>query len=324
MHETLSSLFSQSTAFEWDVIICDDASGDLSSELFNSYPKKIWVYEFERNIGYPGNLQRCFELARGDYLMLLGQDDIVAPGYLQRIVDEFRSRPEIGAISRSYFWFNTNIDAPVRAKVVPVHLGLRESVVVAPSDDFLHWRLVIDSLDQLSGLAFRKSSLRSDVGSDIFTAHIVPFIEIMSRQQVCFITRYTVAVRISSSQSRHVSKIYDSSPIGSWISMIKELAPPGLKRQLLQDFVLRNSVGLIQIRNYARKPLRYMAREVGIMVRHRPQLLLDPKFLVVTILCAFTPRIMLRLLVDRLKPVIFRFRSQSVPVKLSCPKRQVA
>lgn len=307
LRETLDSIVNQTVDFSWEIVICNDGSGDLTPNLFHDIPIPLLVIEFHDNIGYPGNLQRCFDRGRGDYLMLLGQDDIVASGYLQRIVDEFQKSPEIGAVTRSYYWFQGSTDSPVRAKRIPPHLRGVESIDVTVQSSFEDIRLVLDSLDQLSGLAFRRSMMSSSVGPDIFTAHIEPFIDIVLSHSVRFLCSYSIAVRVDSSQSRNVSAIYATSPAESWLRVSKRFSE-SLSRDLVANFICANLVGLFQIRNYSAHPFRFVLREAKLMILNRPALIFSPAFWAIFGMCIIIPRAILRRLVDRGKIWLFKLR----------------
>jgi len=299
----LASIVSQRTTFPWEIVICDNNSKDLHPELFAGIQQTIRVYEFHSNIGYPGNLQRCIDMSRGEFLMLLGHDDVVANGYLQRLIDEFSSSSVIGAITRSYYWFDDSIDSPVRAKRIPRRLRELKSIDVTASSSFRDVALTLDSLDQLSGLAFRRSAIAIPVGSSIFTAHVEPFVDVLSRQTVRFLTSYSIAVRISSSQARNINTIYSESPVASWLRISQMFTSNSLARKVARDFVCRNYIGLLQIRNYSERPIRYVLRESKMLLQYRWMNLFSVSFWLLSISCLVLPRSILRKLVDLLKPL---------------------
>jgi glycosyltransferase involved in cell wall biosynthesis len=301
LRETLDSIVNQTVNFSWEIVICNDGSGDLTPDFFHGISIPLFVIEFHDNIGYPGNLQRCFDHGRGDYLMLLGQDDIVAPGYLQRVVDEFRRSPEIGAVTRSYYWFMISPTDPVRAKKIPSSPS-NQSTDVTCRSPYSDWRLLVDSLDQLSGLTFRKSDIRRGVGDEIFTAHIWPFMDIASRRGARYLHCYPIAVRIDSSQSRHVSSIYAVSPASSWIRLIKHYSGLSPSIANLRRFIGENHIGLLQIRNYSDRPHRYVLREAALLIRIEPRNIVKVRFWIILLLCLTLPQSILRIVVDLLKP----------------------
>lgn len=63
---------------------------------------RIEVVENERRLGIAGNWNRAVSLARGELVHLLHQDDLVLPGFYERIDRGFRRAPGVGmAVCRS-------------------------------------------------------------------------------------------------------------------------------------------------------------------------------------------------------------------------------
>jgi glycosyltransferase involved in cell wall biosynthesis len=57
---------------------------------------RVEIHEQPRRLGLGGNWNRGLELARGELVHLLHQDDYVLPGFYDRMDSAFRQRPDIG------------------------------------------------------------------------------------------------------------------------------------------------------------------------------------------------------------------------------------
>jgi glycosyltransferase involved in cell wall biosynthesis len=70
----------------FELVVSDDASTDGSDAVIRRYTgDPRLVYERQpKNLGMVPNWRRCVELARGEYLLLLGADDELRPAMLQR------------------------------------------------------------------------------------------------------------------------------------------------------------------------------------------------------------------------------------------------
>jgi glycosyltransferase involved in cell wall biosynthesis len=70
----------------FELVVSDDASTDGSDAVIRRYAgDPRLVYERQpKNLGMVPNWRRCVELARGEYLLLLGADDELRPTMLQR------------------------------------------------------------------------------------------------------------------------------------------------------------------------------------------------------------------------------------------------
>ncbi len=300
---TLQSIFNQ-TYPHYEIIICDDASTDETIKIIESISNpKIRVYRHSTNLGYPGNLERGRQYCRLPYLYLVGQDDILSRNALELTIKAFFENPEIGAASRHYYWFHKNPEKPVRAKK---KLNSQITVISTKSNKQNIIRL-FDSLDQLTGLCYKRDYIRIPFHPDIFPCHIYPFADIFINHPVAFLPNYTVAVRIASSQTRQLSSIYNKSPILSWCQMIDHIFSlpkyKNIKNYLVKDFIATNYVGLIQIRNYS--TYKNLFREIYYLLRFRWQNIVSPGFWLFSLGSAILPPSVLIPLVDWYKENIY-------------------
>jgi glycosyltransferase involved in cell wall biosynthesis len=292
LKQTLESLLHQDF---YELIICDDSSTDNTSEIVKKFnDDRIKFFSHDDNIGYPGNLNRCLEKASGEIIFLMGQDDILSENALQKIERAFVD-PRIGAVTRPYFWFEKDISRPVRDKR---GLNSGKDEIVSIDDSKEKVIRVFDSLDQLSGLAYRREFMDKKFHLDIFPCHIYPFASIFFHHPIVFLCDYTVAVRIESSQSRSLSSIYDKSPLLSWVEMINDIysGKENIRKYLIHDFVATNYIGLVQIRNFAE--CKYAWREIWYLLKFRWQNVYSGKFWFFSVGILILPRFVLKKLVD--------------------------
>ena len=295
--ETLRSVLGQNFN-NFELIICDDCSRDNTAEIIKSFKdSRIKYFRNKNNLGYSGNMEQCRTRAAGDILYLMAQDDILGQGALLNTYNAFMLSDDIGAVTRPYYWFSRDVKVPVRAKE---QLNSQRDEVVKIDDDFQKVLTVFKTLDQFSGLAMRKKFIDLPFHNDIFPCHVYPFISIFKNRPIVFLRDYNVAVRIDSSQTRSLSSIYNKSPIQSWVDMFNnvfyEKKYQKLKIKFINDFVITNYIGLVQIRNYAK--YRYLLREIYLLVKYRWQNVFVPAFWFFSVGCMLTPAFILIPLVD--------------------------
>ena len=81
------------------IAIVDDGSrktraADLVASLAPS--GRIEIYQYPENLGLAGNWNRAIALARGDFIHILHQDDIVNPGFYVKLLAGLESAPTVG------------------------------------------------------------------------------------------------------------------------------------------------------------------------------------------------------------------------------------
>lgn len=84
--DAISSVLAQSYV-DFELLICDDASSDRSSTIAASFQDgRIRLLRNGRNLGFGGNWNRCLSEARGRYVKILPQDDLLHPDCLMKQV----------------------------------------------------------------------------------------------------------------------------------------------------------------------------------------------------------------------------------------------
>jgi glycosyltransferase involved in cell wall biosynthesis len=295
--DTLRSILTQSFQ-NFEIIIQDDVSKDGTvEEIKKINDDRIKIFQNEKNLGYPGNLDSLSKKATGDIVYLMGQDDILGKDVLIKTYQAFKLSEDIGAVARPYFLFDENIEKPVRATS---QLNPRKDEIVKITDDFERIILTIDVAGQLSGLAMRRKFIDASFHPDIFPCHVYPFISILKKHPIVFLKDWSVAVRIRSSQCRSVSSIYDKSPIESWVDFFNSVfAGKGyekLRKYGVKNYVAKNYIGLIQIRCYGRHKYPYLLREIRYLLKYRWENIFSPAFWFFSLGCIILPaNILIRL-----------------------------
>lgn len=294
---TLGSILSQSYK-NFEIIVVNDKSKDNTGEVIKTLKDpRIKYFENRKNLGYSKNLENCRRKARGDILYLMGQDDIMAEDALLNTIKAFEVSENIGAVTRPYFWFDKDIEVPVRAKS---QMNLKRDEIISVNDNPDKIVLMLQTLDQLSGLAYRRKYMDIPFHEDVFPCHVYPFVSILKKHPTVFLKDYNIAVRISTSQTRSLSSIYCKSPMRSWKEMFDNLFCEDkfkkLKDYLIKNFVAKNYVGLVQIKNYAHPS--YFYREVYYLLKYRWVNIFEFYFWFYSLGCLILPPFLLIPLVD--------------------------
>lgn len=88
LRECLNSVLAQ-TFSNFEVLIVDDQSSENTFCIAQEYAEKdtrIRVMRNDKNLGLVGNWNRCVELARGEWIKFVFQDDLIAPTCLEKML----------------------------------------------------------------------------------------------------------------------------------------------------------------------------------------------------------------------------------------------
>lgn len=82
----------------WELIYVDDASTDGTRSWLDALPPPARAIRNERNLGYAASNNRGARAASGEFLALLNNDLVLAPGWLEPLVDAFGKFPRAGVV----------------------------------------------------------------------------------------------------------------------------------------------------------------------------------------------------------------------------------
>jgi glycosyltransferase involved in cell wall biosynthesis len=85
--ETLASIAAQTATVPLEVIVCDDGRLPQTRVVFERFRRDGYRYQSNPvTLGAVANWNRCLALARGKFVMVLHEDDILYPWYLESIL----------------------------------------------------------------------------------------------------------------------------------------------------------------------------------------------------------------------------------------------
>jgi hypothetical protein len=86
-----------------EVIVGDDA--DEGAAIASEFDDARLRYEANpERLGMAGNWNRLCDMARGDYLLLLNDDDRLLPGFVGSCVSAFHRMPDLGVVFTNHFF----------------------------------------------------------------------------------------------------------------------------------------------------------------------------------------------------------------------------
>ena len=103
--ECLDSILGQSFG-DYEIMIVDDSSTDNTVAIAEGYAQKdsrVSVHLNATRLGLVGNFNRCIAIARGKYLCIFGQDDVMLPDNIGRKYEVLEAHPNVGFVHSNVF-----------------------------------------------------------------------------------------------------------------------------------------------------------------------------------------------------------------------------
>lgn len=94
--ETLNSVIAQ-TYTNWECIVIDDGSSDNSSQIAKEFCKKDTriKYIYQQNSGVSVARNNGIAHAKGEFILPLDADDLIAPKYIEKAINIFSEEPDV-------------------------------------------------------------------------------------------------------------------------------------------------------------------------------------------------------------------------------------
>jgi len=106
----IESILNQ-TYIDFEIIVCDDGSKDNSVEVIEkiiSKDKRVLLIRNEKNLKLAVTLNNCLNIARGDYIMRMDDDDISHKNRLETQVNFLDSHSEYAIVGTSRNMYDDN------------------------------------------------------------------------------------------------------------------------------------------------------------------------------------------------------------------------
>jgi len=112
LRECIDNILSQ-TFGDFEVVIIDDDSMDDTVDIVNSYAAvdgRIRLYQNAKNLGLVENWNRCFDLAQGEWIKFVFQDDKVDPQCLEILFQRSRVDVPFTTCQRNFIYEDITVE----------------------------------------------------------------------------------------------------------------------------------------------------------------------------------------------------------------------
>lgn len=129
IEEAIRSVMQQ-TYQEWELLVVDDASTDLSMQIAHrlaAIDSRIKILVNERNTGYPATPRnKAIDAAQGRYIAFLDSDDIWLPGKLEQQLPFFGDDERVGVVFSNYEKVDVNAQRANRVVSAPSQTNYKQ------------------------------------------------------------------------------------------------------------------------------------------------------------------------------------------------------
>ncbi len=80
-----------------EIVVCDDSPDDAIERLVRARagPRAVRYLRNPERLGVRANYRKCFEVAEGEFVKFLCDDDLLAPACVAKLVEAFRAAPDV-------------------------------------------------------------------------------------------------------------------------------------------------------------------------------------------------------------------------------------
>ncbi len=131
LKEALDSALTQIEFSDYEIIVVEnspDSDTDIEKLLRSYNNPKLLYYKNEENLGVAGNWNRCLELARGKWYVMLHDDDLLSNKFLKEMVGVLDKNPKISLLMPSHNHIDER-DLPNKFNAYWVKLKLKRKLM---------------------------------------------------------------------------------------------------------------------------------------------------------------------------------------------------
>ncbi|MBP1930821.1 glycosyltransferase family 2 protein [Ammoniphilus resinae] len=227
--QALNSVLNQ-TYKNIEIIICDNSDDDRTREIVErskkNHPFQIKYIKNAKNIGPIANQQKCLELATGEYINYLMDDDLFAPTKIEKMIDCFLHNKDIVLVTSSRQILDKN-EQPRE-----IYRSFHENKLI---DGIKLGNQILrrgqNFIGEPSTVLFRKKALKEPFGvfkgvRAEYSVDLATWLNLLSRGKAVYLVETLSYFRKHSSQlSKHpLGKIFRTI---DWLNLIKHASQKG-------------------------------------------------------------------------------------------------
>jgi glycosyltransferase involved in cell wall biosynthesis len=193
----ISSVLSQSFG-DYILLVADNASEDGTEALVRSFTDpRLRYLRHDADIGPAANFNACLRAAESEHVLMLCDDDVLHPGFLEAAVRVLRSNDRIGFVYTT--WQRRRDDGTIEDRVInPAGLT---STRILPGSEFIELAILNQGgIAHTSSVLMRAAAVHADGFDprDGFAMDVGLLLRVAAHWDIGFIAAPLVSVRLES------------------------------------------------------------------------------------------------------------------------------
>lgn len=180
---------------DYELLILDDHSPDNTADIVASFPDKRMTYIRQvRRVGFTENFRTGIRRARGTYIFLLSDDDIILRHDTFKAVFQNMEKHKAGVGSMTLLFYDQDLHEPVYR-----FSAYNDTQFLPPSPENI-LKTVFWHFGFMSGNIYRRSLIqRSDIADDLWIAHLKPLYRALVSHGCVYLGNHQILGKISTS-----------------------------------------------------------------------------------------------------------------------------
>lgn len=199
-----------------EIIICDNSRNEETFLIIKPFLKEhsnLVYFKNEDNLGMVGNMRRCLEYAKGEFIAFLGDDDIWVPSKLEKIVPFFMD-------DSVQYVTSTKLVINQYGEELYVENKIAEENVILDGEQLAEFALLNDNfIGEPSVVVYRKSALDFSFGEYCgqtfnFMMDLATWLNILRKGKAVFLSEILTYYRIH--ENNMAGQLYYKEGIQEW------------------------------------------------------------------------------------------------------------
>ena len=143
-----------------EIVVCDDSPDHRIEQIVKQYAgdKRLRYHRNEKHLGGRGNYLQCFQLAKGEYIKFLNDDDLLHPRCVETMAFYLRTMPEVSLVT-SYRQLIDHFGRPQGDKLFNRRIVRENSVIRGENLANLLLSRRVNFIGEPTTVMFRKADL---------------------------------------------------------------------------------------------------------------------------------------------------------------------